>query len=241
MLPPLYTSLAHCWPLLSPPEDADGDAFLAMHLGSQVLGQPPRSLLELGSGGGGLATHLGPEVEVVLNDLSPQMLALSRAVNPSREHVQADLRTLRLRRRFDLVLLGDTIMYMSNEADVRAALDTAAAHLAPGGALLLRPDAVVESFMEGTLQGGFEAEDGTAAQLLEWHHSPEGDRYRVDFALLLRAPDGTVQCTHEQHWMGLFDRGRWWGLIRESGFEPVPADLPLGPDWGEVFLARRTG
>lgn len=241
----LYTELAHAWPLLVPPEEAAEDAALALELLTQALGRPPTSLLELGSGGGGLASHLPDELEVVLCDLSEEMLALSRATNPAREHVRADLRSLRLQRAFDAVLLGDAVMYMASEADLAAALQTAAAHLRPGGALLVRPDTVAEEFDEGTLVGGFEGPDGSAAQLLEWHHSPSpspaGCTYLVDFALLLRAPDGAVQCVHEQHRLGLFPRADWWRLLRAAGLEPVAADLPLHLDCGEVFLARRPG
>jgi SAM-dependent methyltransferase len=235
----LYTDLAPLWPLLSPPEDHTENAALAMRLATQVLGRPPRSLLDLGSGGGAFATHLPDDMDVVLNDLSEAMLEVSRTLNPGREHVAGDMRTLKLDRTFDLVLLGDGVMYLTSAEDVLATLRVAAAHLEPGGALLVRPDAVVETFTEGSLVGGFEDADGRAAQLLEWHHSPERHRYRVDFAVLVREPDGAVECVHEQHWMGLFDRRTWWELVREAGFEPVAADLPWEMECGEVFLARR--
>lgn len=235
----LYTDLAHLWPLLSPPEDHEDNAALALRLATQVLGRTPGSLLELGSGGGGLATHLPADMDVVLNDLSEPMLEVSRALNPDRLHVQGDMRDLALERRFDLLLLGDGVMYLRSPDDVLATLRVAAAHLDDGGALLVRPDAVVETFSEGSLVGGFEDHEGRAVQLLEWHHSPGCHGYRVDFALLIRAPDGEVECIHEQHRMGLFDRQTWWALIREAGFEPVAADLPWEMECGEVFLARK--
>ncbi len=240
----LYTDLAHLWPLLSPPEDHVDNAALAMRLAAQVLGRAPRSLLDLGSGAGGLATHLPADMDVVLNDLSEAMLDVCRTLNPTREHVLGDMRSLDLDRTFDLVLLGDGGMYLTSPDDVRATLDVASRHLEPGGALLIRPDAVVETFTEGSLVGGFEDDSGRAVQLLEWHHSPEAHRYRVDFAVLLREPasdggSGAVECLHEQHWMGLFDRSTWWRLVQEAGFEPVAADLPWEMDCGEVFLARR--
>lgn len=235
----LYTDLAQAWPLLVPPEAAEEDAHLALELLGQALGAAPASLLELGCGGGGLASHLPDHMDIVLTDLSEEMLALSRALNPRLEHRQGDMRSLRLDRTFDAVLLGDAVMYMTGEDDLAAALATAAAHLRPGGALLVRPDAVAEDFDEGTLTGGFEGSEGTAAQLLEWHHSPEGTTYLVDFALLLREPGGAVRCMHEQHRLGLFPRAAWWRILRGTGLEPVAADLPLHLDCGEVFLARR--
>ena len=97
-------------------------------------------MLELGCGGGNLASHLTVP-ELVLTDLSEDMLRVSRRINPGREHVQGDMRTLRLGRRFDAVLVHDAIDYMLTEDDLAAALGTVAAHLAPGGAAVLLPDA----------------------------------------------------------------------------------------------------
>ena len=44
-------------------------------------GGPPRTMLELGSGGGNLASHLRVP-ELTLTDISPQMLAISRSQVP---------------------------------------------------------------------------------------------------------------------------------------------------------------
>ena len=58
-------------------------------------------MLELGSGGGNNASHLKAHFQLTLVDLSPAMLAVSRALNPECEHLQGDMRTVRLGRRFD--------------------------------------------------------------------------------------------------------------------------------------------
>ena len=234
----LYHDLAKWWPLLSSPDDCAEVAALCAHLIAQVTGGPPASVLELGSGGGALASHFPPAVALTLTDLSPEMLAICRQRNPAAVHVLADMRTMRLGRTVDAVLIHDAIMYMTCSADLAAALRTAAAHCRPGGALLIFPDVVAETFTEGTLTGGFADDEGSAAQLLEWHHSPTESTYQVDFAFLLRE-QGAVRCVHEQHTMGLFDRQTWWRLITEAGFVPVAADLPLDVACGEVFLARR--
>lgn len=49
------------------------------------------------------------------------------------------MRLLRLGRMFDGVLIHDTIMYMSSEEDLRAALVTAYEHCKPGGVVGIRP------------------------------------------------------------------------------------------------------
>ena len=53
-------------------------------------------MLELGSGGGNNAFHLKSKFEMTLVDLSPQMLAVSRTLNPECEHREGDMRTVNL-------------------------------------------------------------------------------------------------------------------------------------------------
>jgi trans-aconitate methyltransferase len=43
-------------------------------------------------------------------DLSTEMLAISRTLNPECEHIAGDMRTSRLERRFDAVFIHDAIM-----------------------------------------------------------------------------------------------------------------------------------
>lgn len=244
MSPRLYADLASWWPLLSDPEDYRAEARLVLDLLSCVLGGPPGSLLELGSGGGHLACHLPAALEVVLLDLSPTMLEVSRQRNPVRAHVLADMRQAELGRRFDAVLLHDAAMYLLEAEDLAQACGVAAAHLRPGGAFLMLPDVVAEEFEEGTVTGGGEAPDGRAARLTEWvwDPDPQDGRYRVDMSLLLRDADGTMRAVHDVHEMALRSRAQWWAGVRAAGLVPVEAPPLLAARFGgEVFLARKPG
>jgi hypothetical protein len=64
----------------------------------------------------------------------------------------------------------------------------------------------------------------------------------VDYAYLLRTPDGGVQVEHDRHVEGLFSRSEWLRLLSEAGFEAraMPFDhSELEPGSYEVFVARR--
>ena len=87
---------------------------------------PPRTLLELGSGGGNMALPLqGALASVTLTDLSAEMLALSQTINPELEHVQGDMRTLRLGARSTRCFIHDAVMYLTTEDDLQQAMETA--------------------------------------------------------------------------------------------------------------------
>ena len=92
----LYDDLTSWWPLLSAPEDYEEEAeFYARQL-REHCATPPRTLLELGSGGGNNAFHMKREFELTLVDKSPGMVDVSRRLNPECEHAVGDMRTVRL-------------------------------------------------------------------------------------------------------------------------------------------------
>ncbi|HZX68283.1 MAG TPA: class I SAM-dependent methyltransferase, partial [Candidatus Elarobacter sp.] len=124
----LYGELAAWWPLLSAPDEYVEEAqFIRDAIEANCTGTP-RTVLELGSGGGNNAVHLAPFFELTLTDISESMLQVSRRANPDAEHVAGDMRTLRLGREFDAVVIHDAITYMTTGHDLRLALENAYRH-----------------------------------------------------------------------------------------------------------------
>ena len=213
-----YRDLAEWWPLASPPEEyAEEAAELADLL--EVAGQPGRQVLELGSGGGHNAVHLRRHAALTLVDASPEMLAMSRRLNPECEHVVGDMRSVRLGRRFDGVLVHDAIDYMTTRDDLRQAAATAFEHCRPGGVAVLAPDHTAETFRPGASCGGSDGPDGRGVRYLEWTHAPDPAGVTTDYAFLLRSPDGDVEVVHETHRTGLFGRHTWLEVLTEVGFD----------------------
>jgi SAM-dependent methyltransferase len=218
----LYSELATWWPLLSPPEEyADEADFFWRVLSERGLPSAP-SLLELGCGGGSNAFHLKKHfAQMMLTDLSPEMLAISRALNPECEHLTGDMRTLRLRRVFDVVFIHDAIDYLTSPDELRQAMETAFIHCKAGGIALFVPDHLSETFQPSTEHGGGDGA-GRALRYLEWTYDPdETDTTCVtDYAFLLREGSQPARVEHERHIHGLFPRAEWLRLLRETGFQP---------------------
>ena len=243
--PKLYTELASWWPLLSAPAEYAEEAEFYWRTLAEACDRPPRTLLELGSGGGNNASFLKHHVaELVLVDVSAGMLEVSRALNPECVHVEGDMRTVRLGRQFDAVFVHDAIVYMTTEADLRRAIETALVHCRPGGAALFAPDHVRENFRPSTDHGGHDA-GRRGLRYLEWTWDPDpaDTTYTVDYAYLLREEDGSTQMEHDRHIEGLFSRADWLRLLRAVDFDPsiVPFDhSELEPGSYELFIGRRT-
>jgi SAM-dependent methyltransferase len=106
-LPRLYRDLADWYPLLTPVADYAEAAAFYRRLFEAHCRRLPRTLLDLGSGGGHNVAHLKATLTCTLVDLAPAMLEMSRRLNPECEHVQGDIRSIRLGRGFDCVLVHD--------------------------------------------------------------------------------------------------------------------------------------
>ncbi len=242
--PRLYRDLADWYPLLTPVGDYAEETTFYRRLFEEHCRRPPRTLLDLGSGGGHNAAHLKAAFACTLVDLAPAMLELSRRLNPECEHVQGDMRTVRLGRVFDCVLVHDAVSYMVSRSDLSSAIVTAFEHTAPGGVAMFQPDFVAETFEPGTDTGGSDA-GSRGLRYLEWRWVPKSshETYVTNMAYLLRNESGSVEVVHDHHVMGLFPRAAWLELIAAAGFEPlaIPFEHSSFSNTGhEVFIGLRS-
>ena len=239
-LPKLYSELSSWYHLLSAPEDYAEEADFARTLILDSSSSHAVTVLELGSGGGNNASHLKAHFKLTLVDVSEGMLDLSRSLNHECEHIQGDMRALRLGRLFDAVFIHDAIMYMTNEGDLLRAMETAFIHCKPGGAGLFMPDVIQETFVSLTTHGGHDSKtgDGRSIRYIEWTFDPDprDTTYTIDFAYLLREQNESVRVIHDTHVFGIFPRETWLSQLRETGFEPRAVADP----WGrEVFICKK--
>ncbi|HMF43939.1 MAG TPA: class I SAM-dependent methyltransferase [Polyangia bacterium] len=240
MQPLLYGELTPWYRLLDPvadhAEEAAAYAAMLAHAGAPTGG----TLLELGGGAGGNAFFMKRDFRCTLTDIAPDMLALSRALNPECEHLPGDMRTLRLGRSFDAVLVHDAVCYMTTRADLAAAAATAFAHTRPGGAALFAPDYVRETFGERSeLHAGDEGARSLRCLEWAWDPDPGDDAYTVEYAFLLRERN-ELKAVHDRHVEGLFPRAVWTDVLTAAGYRVELVDRPFDDAVTDaIFLCRR--
>lgn len=178
---------------------------------------------------------------MTLSDVSPHMLAVSRAANPECEHIEGDMRSLRLGRVFDAVFVHDAITYMRTEHELHRAMTTAFVHCVPGGVAAFVPDLTRETWKAPTEHGGNDAE-GRAMRYLQWTWDPDpkDTEYVADMVYVLREGNEPPRVEYERHRLGLFPRATWLRLLGEVGFraavEPCPS---AGGESASVFIGVR--
>jgi SAM-dependent methyltransferase len=241
--PRLYGELASWFHLLTAPEDYEEEAELYRRLLVEHALGPVETVLELGSGGGNNASHLKRHFALTLVDRSPEMLDLSRGLNPELEHVEVDMKTVRLDRTFDAVFAHDALAYILSEPDLQAVFATVVVHCRPGGSAVLVPDYLQETFAPRTSHGGHDSKDGERGlRYVEWVRPDPEDptRHLVDFAYLIREGE-QVRVEQDRHVCGLFPKETWLQGLSAAGFEVDVVEPPFEdePAGQVVFACQR--
>lgn len=239
----LYSDLAWLWPLWG---DATVEyADYCQHVAGlirQYARRPVVSLLDLGCGGGKNVLNLKQEFDVTGLDLSPAMLAQARELNPECTFVQGDMRTSRLGRTFDAVLMDDAISHMTCRQDFEAAFRTASAHLHPGGVLIATPDVATENFCQNRTTTTTGSRDGLDVVFVEnvYDPDPSDEQYETTILYLIRE-QGKLR-VESDHWtMGIFPLDTWREVLGASGFEVHEVRYVLDGDEYWVFAGVKQG
>ena len=225
----LYNDLAYLWPIVSPPEEyiVEAEEWLDVirerldaNLTEEEAGNRRPTLLDLGCGGGHLLSHLTPHFTTEAVDISAEMLEISKRLNPHTVHHQGDMRTVRLGRTFDVVAIHDAVDYMLTEADLRSAVTTGAAHLNPGGLLLLAPDWFRETLSGPRVIDWTRDDAGRDVTFIEYIANPRDDTTIVESVFVFIIDEnGQLRVELDRHTSGLFPMATWMRLLSEAGLD----------------------
>ena len=242
----LYTDLAWLWPMWG---DATTEyAHYCQHVTDLIRQHaklPATTLLDIGCGGGKNVLNLKRQFTVTGVDLSSAMLAQAKELNPECMFVQGDMRTFRLDRTFDAVLMDDALSYMSCLADFAAAFRTAYAHLNPGGVLVATPDVTTETFQQNktivTPAAPRATQAGVEVVFVENTYDPDPTDVQYETTVLYLIRDHGRLRIETDHWtMGIFSPDTWRRVLREAGFEVHEGQYRAGEDDYMVFTCVKT-
>jgi SAM-dependent methyltransferase len=216
----LYGDLAWTWPIISAPESYVEESEQFCNLIRQHSRIEPKTLLNLGCGGGHNDHTLKNHFRLTGTDLSEDMLALARRRNPDVTYLPGDMRTLRLGETFDAVVAFDSMNYMLTEDDLRAAFKTAFLHLKPDGVFVTYQEIIPQTFEQNRLKHQAGAEGDVEIVFIENWYDPDPTDTTVEatFVYLIRR-GGRLHIETDHHLCGIFRTETWLTLLRETGFD----------------------
>jgi SAM-dependent methyltransferase len=190
-----------------------------------------RTLLDVACGTGAHLAELSGSYDVEGVDLSPAMLAIARGRLPGIPLHEADMRTLDLGRFFDAVIcLFSSIGYVTDPSEMRSTVARLAAHVAPGGVLIvdgwIRPD----HWSEGYRAEPEIARDDETMVVRLASSRREGSITELDMHHLVQTADG-VDYFMERHRLALTPTGDYVSAVEGAGlFARVISDYMPGRD-----------
>jgi SAM-dependent methyltransferase len=201
---------------------------------------PPRRVLEVGCGPGlRLAVLLqwhGKYLPEGL-DYDPQMLALARRRLHDVPLHEGDMREFDLGTRFDAVMcLFGMIGYMSTTADLARAIARMAAHLAPGGVLLLEPWLSPDRAQDGHLKADSVRRGSLVVQRMNYTRVV-GNKTLLDVHYLIGDEQG-VRHVQDMRSLTLFTDAEYRAAFKEAGLGAVELEA-YGPQGRGLYVVQR--
>ncbi len=193
-----------------------GEAAERLHALVQARHAGARTLLDVGCGTGRHLEELRGWYEVEGLDLNPDLLAVARGRLPDVPLHEGDMTTFDLGRRFDVVTcLFSSIAYVRTLDNMRRAIARMAAHLEPGGLLLVEPWFSVDTFWTNTITANHVNDPDLK---ISWMYVSElRDRVsHLDIHYMVGTPEG-VHTFSEVHEMGLFTPEEYGAAMTDAG------------------------
>ena len=216
----MYNELCWVWPIISPPEDYVEESAQFHKLIRKYSRIEPKTLLDLGCGGGHISHALTKYFDVTGVDLSESMLALSKELNPNMKHFQGDMRYIRLDQQFDTVIAADAICYMLSEDDMLAAFKTAFEHLNSGGVFLTYAEITKESFIQNEVSYSLHKKGDIEITFIENNFDPDRSDSTYEYtAIYLIRKQGKLDIQTDTHTAGIFSLKTWKKLLEKVGFQ----------------------
>jgi SAM-dependent methyltransferase len=224
----LYKDLVWLWPIISPHEDYLEEGGFFLQKIKEYGGPKVKTILNLGSGGGDIDWVLKRELTMTGIDISPAMMELAKKLNPEVEYIPDDMRTARLNRRFDAVILHDAVAHMQTEEELRAAFLTAYEHLDKGGLFITFVEEWVEHFEQNhTVIRNFQKDKLEVTYIENVYDSNKSDStYECTFVYLIRR-EGFPDVETDRMVLGIFPLATWGNTMREIGFDVIQIESPL--------------
>lgn len=200
-------------------KDYEREAVL-VHLIIQARKRSPGNrLLDVACGTGAHAGPLSRYYHVEGLDGDPEMLAIARRKLPQLPFHQADMVDFDLGRRFEAVVcLFSSIGYAVTVERLRAAVGCMAAHLEPGGVLLVEPWITPDRYEPGGLHAVLVDDPDLKIARINLSPPIRDGRSRFEFHYLIGTSQGVEHLT-ETHEIGAFSHEAYLDGLGAAGLE----------------------
>lgn len=232
----MFTNTAYYYDLIYHWKDYRKEA---RDLRALILEQAPQAhtLLDVACGTGEHHRYLQPHFDITGLDLEQDMVDIAAAKNPDCRYQRANMTAFATDATYDVVLcMFSSIGYVRTADKLRETLKCFAAHLNPGGIVLVEPWLQPDQWVAGKVHmHTFERED---LKICRMSQSGSEDKLSVlNFHYMIAQEGEDVLYLRERHFLGLFSIAETEAAFREAGLEvEYQAEGPMGRG---LFVGRK--
>ena len=223
----LYKDYQWIWDLISTTEEYKDLSEYIIEKIIQYQSLETKTLLHLGCGSGCMDYHLKTRFEVTGVDLSEAMLSSAKSKNPECEYFIGDMRDFKSYRKFDAVIIPDSIDYMLTVEEINQVYKNAKQLLKKNGLFLVIIGYEPDKFPQNRTTVDEVADKNKVVTFVENNYVPDFSKsfFEATFIFLIRE-NGMLETNIDVQTLGLFKRETWFGALQATGFEVEIIDDP---------------
>jgi ubiquinone/menaquinone biosynthesis C-methylase UbiE len=214
-----YNELAPYLDFICTLENRSKDVQVLKEIIRKHLGSNGNRLLDVACGTGLEDRYLKKTYQVAGIDLHNAVLAIARKRNPDVNYMSSDMRTFRLKSRYDIITCFDAMCYLKNYTELRRTLINFRRHLVKGGLLIFYLDPVFlkEHHKQDTIVITKKRKKCTCLTLIEIYRKT-GKNVEGNTVYIIQNAKGTRLETDRFETLGFFEVKRIRQMLRSLGF-----------------------
>lgn len=216
----LYKDYQWIWDLTSDTDDYKDLADYIIDKLQKYQIVDTKTVLHLGCGSGCMDYHLKKHFELTGVDLSEDMIKSAREKNPECFYLISDMRDFKSEKRYDAVIIPDSIDYMLSVREIENVYKNARKLLNENGVFLVIVGYDPEKFPQNRTTVDEVAYDDRLVTVIENNYVSEysPNSFEATFVFLIREKDQLETIIDVQK-LGLFKREIWLNEMIKAGFK----------------------
>lgn len=216
----LYKDYQWVWDLISNPDEYRNLSDYVIHKIREYQNYETKTLLHLGCGSGCMDFHLKRKFQVTGVDLSREMISAAKSKNPECEYLTGDMRDFRNDKKFDAVIIPDSIDYMMSVEDISKVYKNAKQLLKDNGLFAVIVGYDPEKFPQNRTTAHEVTDNRRLVTFIENNYVPDYTKnyFEAIFIFLIREKE-KLETIIDHHTLGLFKKEIWFNEMAKAGFK----------------------